>query len=308
MSMECLKTIEALGALAGPVHLAIGVFDGVHRGHQAVLRSACERAVREGGTPVASTFDPHPAEVLAPDRAPRRLTPLAHQRVLFERVGLPRTLAIPFDHVVAAQSAESFIEDLVRACQLGGIHVGIDWTFGRERRGDLKLLKALGERRGFAVEGVSPVMKGGERISSSRIREALREGDFGLVARLLGRPFSFFGPVVRGEQLGRKLGFPTANIDFGARVEVPHGVYAVRVPSHGNRPGVANLGVRPSVNGASELRFEVHLFDWSGSLYGEVMEAELVDHLRPERRFDSLEALKAQIARDMSDARSRLGI
>lgn len=302
-SMRCLHAIEDLGALEGPLHLAIGVFDGVHLGHRAVLNGASERASKTGGTAVAVTFDPHPAEVLAPDKAPSRLTPLAHQQVLFGRLGLRATLAIPFDRAMANQTAEDFLKRLLGAGRLGSIHVGEDWSFGKGREGNVERLHQWGARYGFEVEGVPAVTAGGERISSSRVRRAVAQGELDVAQTLLGRPFSLFGEVCRGKQLGRELGFPTANVDFRATVEIPYGVYAVTLPSHGQLPGVANLGVRPSVDGGRKVVLEVHLIDWEGSLYGECVEVNLGHFLRPERRFDQLSDLKDQIGRDLEVAR-----
>lgn len=304
--MRLLTSIDALSRLDGPVHLAIGVFDGVHRGHQAVLESAKTQAAQEDGVAVVATFDPHPAEVLAPDHAPQRLTGLAHLQHLFSKLGMDATLAIPFDRTMAAQSAEDFVQSLTESCALASMHVGEDWAFGKERQGNVELLREMGEEHGFTVHGIAPVLDEGERISSTAIRTAVSARDLDQAARLLGRPYSLHGPVAIGDQLGRQLGFPTANIDFSAKALPPYGVYAVRVLSHENLPGVANLGIRPSINGEMSLRFEVHLFDWEGDLYGQTMEVALLHHLRAEQRFESLTDLKGQIARDVSAARAWL--
>lgn len=301
--MHSLKTIDALSCLEGPIHLAIGVFDGVHLGHQAVLASAIRQARLEGGLPVAATFDPHPAEVLAPDKAPKRLTPLAHQEVIFARLGMAATLAIPFNGAMAKQTPADFVRELTGACNLASVQAGLDWTFGKARQGNVSSLREFGEHHGFVVQGVAPVLYEGVRISSSAVRRAVEQGDLARAERLLGRPFSLYGTVTRGDQLGRKLGFPTANIGFTAQALPPHGVYIVRLPSLDDRPGVANLGVRPTLGGNRVLTFEVHVLDWAGDIYGESMEVELLSPLRPERPFDSLERLREQIARDVNEAR-----
>lgn len=304
--MAILSTIDALGSLDGPVHAAIGVFDGVHRGHQAVLQSARTSANSTGGNPVVATFHPHPAEVLAPDKAPKRLTPLSHQATLFERQGIETTLAIPFDRAMASLTAEAFIEKLNSTCQLASIHVGTDWAFGKGRHGNLTLLQELGAEHGFKVHGIAPVLEDDTRISSTTIRHAISQGDLATTEGLLGRPYSLYGEVVHGDHLGRQLGFPTANLDIATQALPPYGVYIVRLISHENRPGIANLGIRPTVSGEQALRFEVHLLDWEGDLYGQIAEATLLHQLRPEQRFAGLPELREQIDRDLSQAREWL--
>lgn len=304
--MTILSAIDALGSLDGPVHLAIGVFDGVHRGHEAVLQSACTAAEATGGQPVVATFHPHPAEVLAPDKAPHRLTPLSHQTSLFEKLGISTTLAIPFDLDMASLTAEAFVEKLTTSCRLASIHVGIDWAFGKGRHGNLALLQQLGAAHGFEVHGIAPVLEHDTRISSTTIRQAIGQGDLATTERLLGRPYSLYGEIIHGDHLGRQLGFPTANLDIAAQALPPFGVYIVRLISHENRPGIANLGIRPTVDGKRALRFEVHLLDWDGDLYGQMAEATFLHQLRPERRFDGLPELRDQIGRDLSHAREWL--
>ena len=304
--MAILSTIDALGSLDGPVHLAIGVFDGVHRGHQAVLQSASTSAKAIGGHSVVATFHPHPAEVLAPDKAPKRLTPLSHQIALFKKLEIETTLAIPFDCLIAELTAETFIEKLKATCQLASIHVGTDWAFGKGRRGDLRLLQKLGSMHEFEVHGIAPVLEFDIRISSTTIRQTISQGDLATAKRLLGRPYSLYGEVVHGDHLGRQLGFPTANLDIATQALPPYGVYIVHLISHQNRPGIANLGVRPTVDGKHALRFEVHLLDWEGDLYGQVAEATLLHQLRPEKRFAGLPELRDQIDHDLTQAREWL--
>ena len=306
--MRAFPSIDALAELNRPVHLALGVFDGVHRGHQTVLQSARTRAADQGGVAVVATFDPHPAEVLAADQAPKRLTHSAHQRYLFRELGMDAAFVIPFDLAMASRTAEGFVGELAAACQLSSVHVGEDWAFGNGRRGDLRLLQELGQHHSFVVHGIAPVMDGSARISSTRIRDAVLAGDLPEAERLLGRPYSLFGPVVKGDQIGRRLGFPTANVDFAAEALPPQGVYVVRLPTHGNHPGVANLGLRPSVGGDPALKFEVHLLDWTGHLYGETLNVTLLHALRPERHYDDLTELNKQIARDLAAARRWLGL
>lgn len=301
--MVILSAIGALGSLEGPIHLAIGAFDGVHRGHQAVLRSANANAQSHDGQPVVATFHPHPAEVLAPDKAPKRLTPLAHQANLFHKIGMQATLAIPFNRALADRSAETFIDLLTKNCCLASIHVGVDWAFGKGRHGNLRLLQELGEQHGFSVHGEPPVLQDGERISSTAIRQAIAEGDLDRAASLLGRPYSLFGEVVQGDQIGRQIGFPTANLAIETEALPPFGVYIV---STSKGFGVANLGVRPTVGGDLKLRFEVHLINWEGDLYGTTLEAEFLHQIRPEKRFAGLPELQTQIALDLAEARTWL--
>ncbi len=303
--MRTLTAIESLADLPGPQHLAIGVFDGVHRGHQAVLRSAVDAAHAVHGTAIVVTFDPHPAEILAPDKAPKRLTSLRQQTALFDALGFDALLAIPFSRSIAGQSPDAFIAQLQASGRLAGIHVGVDWAFGKGRAGNVTLLAKLGQQHGFQLRAIEPVLHEEQRISSTAIRTALAAGELEDVASLLGRPYRIAGNVVTGDQLGRQLGFPTANIALEVEALPPHGVYVVHAELLPHQPyGVANLGVRPSIGGSLALRFEVHFLDWpEADLYGKDLEVTLLHHLRGEQRFDGLPALQSQIARDLQAAR-----
>jgi len=297
-----IRSIEALTQVPGPVHLAIGVFDGVHLGHQAVIQAAIDQP---DGHAVAVTFDPHPACVLRPDRAPRLLTPTPHKLSIFERLGVPWTLVLDFDDALAATPAEEFVATLRAAARpLGSIAVGDDWKFGQRARGSVSLLRSLG----LTVHAVAAVQVDGTTARSTGVRQALEVGDLARAARLLGRPATVFGTVVDGRHLGRTLGFPTANLALENIQLPPDGVYAVRAHINGCvHDGVANLGHRPSVEPkAGQRQLEVHLFDFNQSIYGQNMEVEWVGFLRPERAFPSLDALSAQIARDAAAARARL--
>ena len=301
--MQILRSIAELASVPGPVHLAIGVFDGVHVGHQAVIRAAMSQ---EAGTAVVATFDPHPARVLRPDRAPRLLTSTRHKLRILERLGVGRVLVLAFDEAFATIEAEVFVDRLRDACQpLGSIAVGDDWTFGHRARGTVALLRS----RGVTVHAVRAVQVDGAAARSTAVRNAIEAGDLARAARLLGRPATVLGTVVAGRRLGRTLGFPTANLILENEQLPPNGVYAVRAALEG-RPlaGVANLGLRPTVASAGpERRLEVHFFDFNDDLYGRELEVEWVGFLRPERAFASLEALQAQIALDAAAARTRLG-
>ncbi len=299
--------LEELSALGEPLHLAMGVFDGVHVGHQAVIARAVAAAEREGGLAGLLTFDPHPIRVIAPGKAPAALlATLDHKAEIVENLGVRLFLPLRFDAEFAAMEAMEFIERLA-AAPVRTLAVGEDWRFGRNRSGDVSLLMAEAGKRGFRLEAVPPVMVDGDRVSSTRIRQAIGDGNLEAAARMLGRPYSVSGTVVPGDQLGRTLGFPTANLPTGDIQLPPAGVWAVRVGAQDGQlwKGVANLGTRPTVGG-TEKRLEVHLFDFSGNLYGRNLEVQFVKHLRPEEKFASLEALRAQIEQDARAARDAL--
>ncbi len=300
------STIADLEGVQGPLHLAMGVFDGVHLGHQAVIGAAVEGARGSGGVAGVLTFEPHPIQVLAPERAPRRiLVSLEHKERLLASLGVTVLLALRFDETMACQPAEEFADRLFSVGALGQAVAGADWKFGRERRGTMELLRGLGEPRGVEVTAVPAVMLKGERISSTRLRQALREGKLQAASEMLGRAYTVMGVVVRGEQLGRKLGAPTANISVGDEQLPPDGVYAVTATiGEGTKEhqGVANLGVRPTVDGKRRL-LEVHLLDFDGDLYGNTMEVCFGVRLRNEKKFGCSEELRVQIQLDQEEVR-----
>ncbi len=307
--MNTLGAIEALADVPGPVALAIGVFDGVHLGHQEVIRSAQEHARQHSGTAVVMTFDPHPMSVLAPGSNPPRLCSLAHQKRILIDLGVSHLLVCPFTREFSEVEAGAFVDRLISAASpLGCVSVGYGWRFGRGGEGNVSLLMERGQQDGFAVYGVPVISLDGETISSTRIRKAVSEGRFADVQRLLGRPYTVLGQVMRGKQLGRTIGFPTANIETQDGLVPPNGVYAVQAHADGRwRDGVANLGTRPTVaDGDPELRLEVHLFDFEGDLYGTDMDVCFVEKLREEKAFGGLDALKAQIVRDAEAAKQVL--
>ncbi len=310
--MNVLSDIADLKGLAGPLRLAIGVFDGLHLGHRAVVEAAKEPGREGKGTVVVVTFDPHPVEVLAPERAPRLLTDTEHKlRLLARDLGVRHVLLIRFDEAFAEWSGEEFVRRLVETAPEGGIEricVGHEWRFGKGRSGDLALLGRLGREHGFEICGVGTVELDGGRVSSTRVREAVAAGDLETAAALLGRRYSVHGTVAMGRRLGRTLGFPTANLLVKREQLPPVGVYAVRATGMADSwDGVANLGFRPTVEGEdAELRLEAHLFGLDAEIYGEDLEVEFVGRIRGERKFDGLEALRAQIAEDVAAARERL--
>ncbi len=287
--------------------VALGNFDGVHRGHQALLAHAVEQAKALGVPMVALTFEPHPRRFFVPDTAPFRLTlPPAKVRLL-EECGVQAVLAQRFDEAFAALSPDAFVDDVLLA-GLGARHVvcGYDFTFGARRGGNVEKLRKRGRERGFAVTVLEPVMREGEIYSSTRIREALRAGWASEAAELLGRPWEIEGIVEHGDQRGRAIGFPTANVALGEHLRPRFGVYAVRALVDGTwLNGVANLGKRPTI-GKLQENFEVHLFDFSGDLYGKILRVALVEFVRPEMKFAGLDQLKAQIAADGEAARALL--
>ena len=309
--MRIHHAIAELAAVPGPVFLAIGVFDGVHLGHQAVIRRAMEDAQAAGGTAVVATFDPHPVRVMRPEQAPRLLTSTRHKAQLIERLGVTDLLIVPFTPEFSATSPEAFVLQLHDVCRpLREICVGHTWSFGRGRAGNLELLQKMGERLGFDEVGLPAVEIDGEVVSSTLVRAAVEAGDLEKAGRLLGRDFTLLGTVVHGDHLGRTLGFPTANLSAHNEQFPPNGVYAVEAFYQGGTlPGVVNIGVRPTVENASGQRvLELHLFNFDADLYGQDVEVAFRRFLRPERKFAGLDALKAQIACDVTQARRLLGI
>ena len=299
-----VSRIADLHEVAGPLHLALGVFDGVHLGHQAVIGSAVEGSRKSGGVAGVLTMDPHPIEVLRPEAAPRRiLASLAHKERLLSSLGVEIMLVLQFDLEVASQPAEEFAQELLAVPGLRQLVAGEDWAFGRERRGTMEMLARVGGCHGVEVRAVQAVMLAGARISSTRLRKALSEGDLKAASGMLGRPYTLMGRVVRGEQLGRRLGWATANIAVGDEQVPPDGVYAV-VANCGEKElqGIANLGVRPTVDGNRRL-LEVHLLDFEGDLYGKLMEVRFGAYVRAERKFEGMERLREQIQCDVAEVR-----
>ena len=289
--------------------LAVGAFDGLHRGHAALLARVRERAAARGLLPIAISFEPLPRAYFS--RAPLpRLGSVRDKIEGLRDAGMARVLLLRFDAHLAAMSAEAFVREvLVKRAGAREIWVGADFRFGHRRTGDIALLERLGGELGFAVQVFDTQHDAGARVSSSAIRAALAAGAFADAARLLGRSFVIGGRVVRGQQLGRTLGYPTANIRLGRRVSPVAGIFAVRVHGlpHAPWPAVASLGMRPTVGGR-EVLLEAHLFDFDGDLYGRRLVVEFVAKLRDEEKFASLDALTAQMHRDAAAARAILGI
>ncbi len=307
--MQILGSIAELEQVPGPVFIAVGVFDGVHLGHQALIGQTLGEAENAGGTAVALTFHPHPARILRPEAAPRLLTSTPHKQRLIESLGCPYLLVLPFDAAFAAQAPETFIKDLAaHARPLRKICVGHQWVFGRGRAGNVPLLHQLGESLNFRTLEIAPVTADNEPISSTRIRRSIEIGDFATAKTLLGRDYTILGTVQHGERIGTKLGFPTANLAAHNEQFPPDGVYAVRALFKGDwLSGVVNIGYRPTVGKNPDRLLEVHLFDFDGDLYDQDIEVKFEKFLRPEMKFNSLDELKAQIATDAAAARVILG-
>jgi riboflavin kinase/FMN adenylyltransferase len=291
--------------------VALGNFDGVHKGHQALLAQARDRATALGAPLVVLTFEPHPRRFFVPDTGPFRLTLAPAKTRLLGENGVQAVLAQRFDESFAALSPDAFINEVLRS-GLGARHVfcGYDFTFGARRGGNVERLREQGKQKGFGVTVLDPVMREGEIYSSTRIREALRAGWPSEAAELLGRSWEIEGVVEQGDKRGRTIGFPTANVALGEHLRPRFGVYAVRTLIDGQgskawRNGVANLGKRPTV-GKLQENFEVHLFDFDGDLYGQTLRVALIDFIRPEMKFAGLDQLKAQIAADGQAARKIL--
>ena len=288
--------------------VALGNFDGFHAGHQAVVGRAVSRAEAEGRPALVATFDPHPVRHFKPDLPPFRLTTLDQRERLFGAAGADAMLVFHFGDELAQVTAPDFVTDyLVSRVGAAGVVTGEDFTFGKGRGGDVEVLKLLGQANRLSVDSVAPVADGDEPVSSSRIREALEAGDCATAARLLTRPFAIEGMVEHGDQRGRTLGYPTANIALGPYLRPRFGVYAVRGRLQDGRrlDGVANLGTRPMFDPPKEW-LEPYFFDFDGDLYDQSVEVELIAFLRDEASFETLDDLKAQIAADAADARRRL--
>ena len=289
--------------------LALGNFDGFHLGHQAVVSRAIARGFHERRPVIVATFDPHPVRYFRPDAPPFRLTSLDQRERLFAHAGADAMLVFRFDSELASMDAEAFVAEMLsRRLGVAGVVTGDDFSFGKGRTGDVGLLRDLGEQHGIVAEAVEQVIIDGERVSSGRVREALAAGDPGTATHLLTRPFAIEGMVERGDGRGRDFGYPTANVSLGRYQRPAYGIYAVRVrlddgSEHG---GVASLGVRPMFDPPQEL-LEVHVLDWEGDLYGRTIETDLIAFIRPEAKFDSVEALVARMGEDEAEARALLG-
>lgn len=290
--------------------VALGNFDGFHLGHQHVVGEAVDWARAEGRPAIVATFDPHPVRHFAPHVPPFRLTSLDQREELFAKAGADAMLVFRFDGDLANTTAQDFIGELLgRHIGAAGVVTGEDFTFGKDRGGNVALLASHGAEHGIRARAVGPISEGGVVVSSSRIRDALKAGECELATQLMTRPFAIRAPVQHGDKRGRTIGYPTANLDMGKYLRPRYGIYAVtgRVVATGQMlKGAANLGIRPSFDPPKEL-LEPYFFDFSGDLYGQEIEVELRHFLRPEAKFDGLEPLVAQMEQDCLRARELLG-
>jgi riboflavin kinase / FMN adenylyltransferase len=306
--MNVVRQWHDLGRVQEPVTLAIGSFDGVHRGHQQILQKTLRAARENGGQAWAMTFDPHPAKVLRPNLAPALLTSTPHKLRLMEELGLDGCAVLPFTTELAALESEPFVDQLCFSVpSLAEMVVGVNWTFGRRASGNAVVLQEIAARKGFAVCVVEPVYWKGMPISSTRIRQEVTRGRLAVAAELLGRPFSILGTVKKGRGLGRQFGFPTANLDPHNEVRPPPGVYAVQATIQGHRyNGAAFRPGSRSAHAPEGDLIEVHFMDAQLDLYHQDIEVFFVSFLREDRRFDNVEQLRLQIAQDVEQIRGML--
>jgi len=305
-----MRVIHAATELAGmgKTCVAIGVFDGVHLGHQQIIRQTISDARQHGGLALVVTFDRHPNAIVAPDHVPPLIYSSPQKLRAIESLGADALWVICFDQPFSQQSGEAFVRHLAREpVHILSICVGADFVFGRRRSGNVPLLRQLGQELNFQVHGLAAVALDGETVSSTRMREMVRVGNFDAASQMLGRAYSLAGRVIRGDQLGNQLGFPTANLDTTGLLLPPNGVYAAHASVDGrNLHAVLNIGCRPSIAAPTPAsRVEVHLLDFSGDLYGQELEVTFVAQLRDEQKFASLDELKMQIARDISEAKKK---
>jgi riboflavin kinase/FMN adenylyltransferase len=288
-----------------PLAVTIGNFDGVHLGHQAMLKELREAAQPRDLQTAVVTFEPHPREFFTPQQAPARLTSLREKLELFRETGMDRVYVCPFDKAFAQKSAEDFIATLVESLRAQHVLIGDDFRFGSGRGGDFALMQQAGEQHGFEVKAMHSVLQDGVRVSSTAIRNALAEGKLDIARDYLGRPYSISGRVVHGDAMGRKLGYPTANIQMKHNLPPLKGVYVVNVHSDGLGvlQGVASLGLRPTLKHDAKYVLEVHLFEFEQQIYGRHLRVEFLHKLRDEMKFDGLEALTRQIASDVNNAK-----
>ena len=289
--------------------LAIGFFDGVHLGHQQIIRDTLTNARRHEALALVITFDRHPSTVVAPHRVPRLIYSLPQRLRTIASLGAEALLLFHFDKAFSLQTGEQFVRALLAG--MGPIHsisVGAAFVFGHNRSGNVEVLKQMGQVLNFTVHGLAAVALDGKVVSSTRIREAIQRGRLDAASQMLGRPYALAGTVVRGDGLGRQLGFPTANIEVTGLALPPHGVYTVQAEVAGkHRRAVLNIGLRPTLrNPRPELRVEAHLLDFDADLYGQELEITFVEKLRDEKKFASLKELRTQIAEDILQAQLRI--
>lgn len=295
--------------IARPTVLTLGVFDGLHLGHQRIMQTVVDRAKAVGGVATAITFDPHPRAVLHPESAPPMLQTLDQRLANFEVLGIEQAIVIHFDRQFAAQPAEDFLSTIVRdRLHAKEVYLGKGFAFGKDRGGNIDLLRQMSGELGFFADEVDEVQLRGERISSSKIRELLADGRVNLTRRMLGRPYGVEGVIIRGNRRGHTIGFPTANLKPHNRVIPRFGVYATSTLVDGTwRRSITNIGVRPTFEKDVEPSIETYIFDFDGELYGDVLRVRFLHRLRDERKFNGIDELKAQIEKDTRRALNYFG-
>ncbi len=292
--------------ISKPTVLTLGVFDGLHLGHQRIMQTVVDRAKLAGAVPTAITFDPHPRAVLHPASAPPLLQTLDQRLSNFEVLGVKQAIVIPFTLDFAASEAEAFLENIVRdRLHAKEVYLGKGFAFGKNRGGNIALLREVSGKLGFVADEVDEVQLRGRRVSSSKIRELLAEGSVNLARRMLGRPYGVEGVIIRGNRRGHTIGFPTANLKPHNRVIPRYGVYATATLIDGAwRKSITNIGVRPTFESDADPSIESYIFDFDGDLYGDVLRVRFLHRIRDERKFSGIDELKAQIERDSARARN----
>ncbi len=289
-----------------PTVLTLGVFDGLHLGHQRIMRHVVERARAANAVATAITFDPHPRAVLHPETAPPLLQTLDQRLANFELLGIEKAIVVKFDREFASQPAEDFLSNIIRdRLHAKEVYLGKGFAFGKDRGGNIDLLRAKSRELGFVADEVDEVQIRGQRISSSAIRKLLLDGRVNLARRMLGRPYGVEGVIIRGNRRGHTIGFPTANLKPHNRVIPRYGVYATATLIDGSwRKSITNIGVRPTFENDAEPSIESYIFDFDGDLYGDVLRVRFLHRIRDERKFNGVEELKAQIEKDTRRARN----
>lgn len=292
--------------IARPTVLTLGVFDGLHLGHQEIMRKVVERARAVDAVATAITFDPHPRALLYPDSAPPMLQTLDQRLANLEVLGIEQTIVIPFTREFSGQPAENFLADIIYdRLQAREVYLGKGFAFGKDRGGNIELLRVMSEKLGFIADEVEEVQLRGMRISSSKIRKLLADGYVNLARRLLGRPYGVEGVIIRGNRRGHTIGFPTANLKPQNRVIPKFGVYATATLIDGSwRKSITNIGVRPTFESDADPSIETYVFDFDGDLYGDVLRVRFLHRIRDERKFNGIDELKAQIEKDSNRARN----
>jgi len=296
-----------------PTVLTLGVFDGLHLGHQRIMQTVVERARETKSVPTAITFDPHPRAVLFPENTPPLLQTLDQRLAAFEVLGIEQAIVIAFNEGFANQNAENFLSEVIHdRLQSKEVYLGKGFAFGKNRGGNIELLRKMSQELGFFADEVGEVSLRGRRISSSKIRELLADGRVNRARAMLGRPYGIEGQIIRGDRRGRTIGFPTANLKPKNRVIPKYGVYATaNLIENKWRRSITNVGVRPTFDGDKEPSIESYIFDFDGDLYGDVLRVRFLHRIRDERKFDGIEELKAQIKKDSNralDYFKRLGV